>query len=145
TGNAPPPPPPPSLGFGAVATSRRRASTTAAHYPAGNSISALMSSSAISGISTARWDRRSFFFSSRRRHTRSTRDWSSDGALPIWAEQFELPVPPELAELLLARRRRPVAAAGRCPAGIAARDRGAVERRIERILVQLEPAAERPA
>src|SRR5438105_7813760 len=24
-----------------------------------------------------------FFFSSRRRHTRSTRDWSSDGALPI--------------------------------------------------------------
>src|SRR5206468_5670176 len=24
-----------------------------------------------------------FFFSSRRRHTRSDRDWSSDGALPI--------------------------------------------------------------
>src|SRR6267378_8286291 len=24
-----------------------------------------------------------FFFSSRRRHTRSLRDWSSDGALPI--------------------------------------------------------------
>src|SRR5204863_4954859 len=25
-----------------------------------------------------------FFFSSRRRHTRSLRDWSSDGALPIY-------------------------------------------------------------
>src|SRR6267378_1121386 len=25
-----------------------------------------------------------FFFSSRRRHTRSLRDWSSDGALPIF-------------------------------------------------------------
>src|SRR5207247_6489640 len=70
---------------------------------------------------------------------------TADGHDHPWAEQFELPVPPELAELLLARRRRAVAAAGRCPAGIAARDRGAVERRIERILVQLEPAAERPA
>src|SRR5438105_15795901 len=28
----------------------------------------------------------SFFFSSRRRHTRSTRDWSSDVSLPIWQE-----------------------------------------------------------
>src|SRR6267378_6826120 len=27
----------------------------------------------------------SFFFSSRRRHTRSLRDWSSDGALPIYS------------------------------------------------------------
>src|SRR3989440_1159099 len=34
-----------------------------------------------------------FFFSSRRRHTRSDRDWSSDGALPILerAQDFVLP------------------------------------------------------
>src|SRR5215471_20745950 len=30
-----------------------------------------------------------FFFSSRRRHTRSLRDWSSDGALPIWGAHHQ--------------------------------------------------------
>ena len=60
-------------------------------------------------------------------------------------QQLELPVAPERAELLLARRRRPVAAARRGAAGIAARDGGAVEGRVELVLVELEPAAERPA
>src|SRR5699024_11224427 len=32
---------------------------------------------------TGVWSWCTFFFSSRRRHTRSKRDWSSDGALPI--------------------------------------------------------------
>src|SRR5690349_24793607 len=31
-----------------------------------------------------------FFFSSRRRHTRSLRDWSSDVSLPIWADAAPL-------------------------------------------------------
>ena len=59
------------------------------------------------------------------------------------AQELELPVAPELAELLLAGRRRPVAAAGRRPARVAARDGGAVEGRVELVLVQLEPAPER--
>ena len=54
----------------------------------------------------------------------------------------ELPVAPELAELLLARRRRPVAAARRRPARVAARDRAAVERLVELVPVELEPAAQ---
>src|SRR5215471_9667889 len=61
------------------------------------------------------------------------------------AEQLELPVAPEGAELLFARRRRPVAAAGRCATGVAARHRGAVEGGVEVALLELEPAAERPA
>src|SRR5207247_5075800 len=36
---------------------------------------------------------RIFFFSSRRRHTRSTRDWSSDCALPIYIEGHHSPTP----------------------------------------------------
>src|SRR3954469_17327163 len=57
-------------------------------------------------------------------------------------EELELPVAPERAELLLARRRRAVTAAARRLAGIAARDRRAVERLVELVLVELEPAAE---
>src|SRR5687768_5320648 len=38
-----------------------------------------------------------FFFSSRRRHTRCSRDWSSDGALPICANFSEIEERPELA------------------------------------------------
>src|SRR5581483_4373313 len=60
-------------------------------------------------------------------------------------EQAELPLAPERAQPLLGRRRRPVAPAGRRPAGVAARDRGAVERLVERGLVEVEPAPERPA
>src|SRR5207253_5948182 len=39
---------------------------------------------------------KSFFFSSRRRHTRWPRDWSSDGALPIsgYVASFSAPVTP---------------------------------------------------
>src|SRR3954466_14028433 len=58
------------------------------------------------------------------------------------AEELELPVAPERAEHLLARRRRAVTAAARRLAGIAARDRRAVERLVELVLVELEPAAE---
>src|SRR3954452_15096901 len=60
-------------------------------------------------------------------------------------QQLELPVPPELAEILLARRRGAVAAARRLASRVAARHRGAEERRVERLLVELEPAAERLA
>src|SRR5205807_1020867 len=49
-------------------------------------------------------------------------------------EQPQLPLAPEGAERLLPRRRRPVAAAGRRLARIAAGDRGAVERRVEGLL-----------
>jgi len=69
----------------------------------------------------------------------------ADGDDQAWPQQLELPVAPEGAELLLARRRRPVAAA-RCRAtGIAARDRGAVEGCVELVLLELEPTPERPA
>src|SRR5581483_8452479 len=59
--------------------------------------------------------------------------------------ELELPVAPELAEILLARRRRPVAASRRCPPRVAAGHRRAEERRVEGRLVELEPAAERLA
>src|SRR5712691_3559009 len=55
----------------------------------------------------------------------------------------QLPLAPERAELLLAERRRAVSPAGRRAAGIATRHRGAVERRVELVLVQVEPAPER--
>ena len=58
-------------------------------------------------------------------------------------QETQLPLAPERAEPLLARRRRAVAAAGRGATGIAARHRRAVERRVERVLVELEPAAQR--
>src|SRR5215470_4051808 len=60
-------------------------------------------------------------------------------------QQRELPVAPERAQLLLVRRRRPVAAAGRCAARVAARDGRAVEGGVELVLVELEPAAQSPA
>src|SRR5580765_3948262 len=57
--------------------------------------------------------------------------------------ELELPPPPELAEVLLGRSRRPVAAAARRRAGVAAGHGRAVERRVELVLVEVEPAAER--
>src|SRR5205085_928818 len=48
-------------------------------------------------------------------------------------------------QLLLARRRRPVAAAARRAPGIAARDRGAVERAVELALVHVQPPPQRSA
>src|SRR5689334_9292946 len=59
-----------------------------------------------------------------------------------WSDQLELPAPPEGAELLLAWRRRPVATARGRASGIATRHRGAVERPVEVVLVELEPAAQ---
>ena len=60
-------------------------------------------------------------------------------------QQPELPFAPERAELLLRRGRRPIAAACRATPRIAPRDRGAVERRVEVVLVEPEPAAQRLA
>src|SRR5918992_2578139 len=60
-------------------------------------------------------------------------------------QQAKLPLAPEPAELLLARRGSAVAAARRRPAGVAAHDRGAVEEPVEAVLVELKPLPERLA
>src|SRR2546429_6631618 len=60
-------------------------------------------------------------------------------------QDLQLPVAPERAQLLLSRRRRPVAAARRRVPRITARHRRAIERRVELVLVHLEPAPQRPA
>src|SRR5581483_4154912 len=52
---------------------------------------------------------------------------------------------PALAELLFHRRRRAVAAPGRGASRVTPCHRGAVERRVERVLFELEPAPERLA
>ena len=57
-----------------------------------------------------------------------------------WPEQTPLPVEPEAAQLHLGRSGRAVAAAAGASARVAARDRAAVERRVELVLFQLEPA-----
>src|SRR5262249_27961321 len=57
-------------------------------------------------------------------------------------EQAQLPLEPERAQLLLARRRHPVAGARRRAAGVAPGDGGAVERRVEGVVVEVEPAAQ---
>ena len=67
----------------------------------------------------------------------------SDRHDQAWREQPNLPFAPERAQLLLAGGRCPVASTRRRPARIAARHRGAVERRVERVLVEPEPAAKR--
>src|SRR4051794_38854026 len=54
-------------------------------------------------------------------------------------EQAQLPVAPERTEPLLRRARRAVAAR-RGPPRVAARHRGAVEARVEGVLLELEPA-----
>lgn len=58
-------------------------------------------------------------------------------------QELELPVVPERAQLLFGRGWSAVAASRRWTAGVTARHRCAVERRVERVLVQLEPAAQR--
>src|SRR5207253_2950700 len=60
-------------------------------------------------------------------------------------DEAPLPFAPEGAELLLTRRGRAVAAAAACLAGVAPSDGGAVERRVELVLVELEPAAQSTA
>src|SRR3954463_2803176 len=57
-------------------------------------------------------------------------------------QDLEFPAAPERAQLLLARSRRPVAASRSRPSRIAPCDRGAVERRIELVLLEAEPAAQ---
>src|SRR4051794_35903993 len=54
-------------------------------------------------------------------------------------QDLELPRPPEPAQLLLAWRRRAVAAARCRAAGVAARHRRAIERRIELLFLELQP------
>src|SRR5690348_8110175 len=58
-------------------------------------------------------------------------------------QEPKLPVPPERAELLFARRRRPVAATGPCAPWVASGDGRAVERRVELLLVEVQPAPKR--
>src|SRR5581483_5638867 len=58
-------------------------------------------------------------------------------------QQAQLVVAPQRAEPLLLGRRRAVAAPGRRASGVAARHRRAVEGRVELVLVELEPAAQR--
>ena len=69
----------------------------------------------------------------------------ADGDDQLRGEQAQLVVAPVLAEPLLLRRRRTVAPSRRRPARIAARDRRAVERLVEGVLVELEPAPQRLA
>ncbi len=59
----------------------------------------------------------------------------ADGDDETRAQQPKLPLAPERAQPLLVRRRRPVAAAGSRAAGIAPRDRRAVERGVELVLL----------
>ena len=68
---------------------------------------------------------------------------SADRDDQLRPQQAQLPFEPEGAELALDRRRHAVTGAGRRPAGIAARDRGAVEGRVELVLVEVEPPAQR--
>src|SRR5947208_694157 len=70
---------------------------------------------------------------------------AADGHDERRAQEPELPLTPERAELLLARRGRAVAATAQGTSRIAAGDRRAVEGRVELLLVEAEPAAERPS
>src|SRR3954468_12019884 len=65
---------------------------------------------------------------------------AADGHDQLRVGQPQFPLTPEGAELLLARRRRPISATGRRAPGIATGYRGAVERPVEVGFVQLEPA-----
>src|SRR5215216_3313667 len=69
----------------------------------------------------------------------------ADGHDQARPDELELPAAPERAELLLTRRRGAVAAAAPGLARIAARDRGAVEGRVELVLAELEPPPQRAA
>src|SRR5262245_63215404 len=66
----------------------------------------------------------------------------ADGDDQSRADELELPLAPERAELLLDRRRRAVAASGGRLARIAPRHGGAVERPVELVVVHAEPGAE---
>src|SRR5262249_15443623 len=67
---------------------------------------------------------------------------AADGDDESRSEDRELPLAPERAEALFLRRRGAVASAGRCLPRIAARDGGAVERRVELVLLEPEPVAQ---
>src|SRR5436190_19637914 len=70
---------------------------------------------------------------------------TADGDDQLRPEQAQLMLAPGRAECALLRCRRPVTAAGRRLARVAAGDGGAVEGVVELVLVQPQPAAERPA
>src|SRR5437879_1830449 len=63
-----------------------------------------------------------------------------DGNDQPGTQQAQLPLPPERTELLLSRGRRPIASASRCPPGVTTRHGRAIERLVELVLVQLQPA-----
>src|SRR6266545_4268890 len=65
---------------------------------------------------------------------------AADGDDQLGTEDLELRFAPQGAQVLLARGRRAVPAAGGRAARIAPRHRRAVEGRVELLLVQLEPA-----
>ena len=69
---------------------------------------------------------------------------STDGDHEGGAEQPQFLGAPGAAESLLGRRRSPVAASG-SPSGVAPGHRGAIEDGVERLLVELQPASQRPA
>jgi hypothetical protein len=75
----------------------------------------------------------------------SPRGEPADGNDHSRIEQPELPLEPEAAKLELPRGRRTVAPTGWMAPGIAARHRRAVEKAVEFLLVELEPATQRPA
>src|SRR6266576_955101 len=68
---------------------------------------------------------------------------ASDRDDQLRTHQLELPRAPERAQLLLVLRRGPVAATRGGAAGIAARNRGAVEGCVELLLLEPEPAPQR--
>src|SRR5581483_5920297 len=68
---------------------------------------------------------------------------AADGDDELRPDQLQLPAAPERAQLLLARRRRAVAAPGWRTPRIAARHRGTEERRVELVLAHVEPPAQR--
>src|SRR5262249_49107323 len=67
---------------------------------------------------------------------------STDGHDQPWLQEAQLPLAPERAELLLAWRRGTVSPSGGGLPRVTARHRRAVERAIESLLVELEPAAQ---
>src|SRR6266511_18987 len=73
----------------------------------------------------------------------AARSESTDGDDHLRSDELELPLAPECAEILLARRRCAIAAAGERAPGVTACDGRAVERRVERLFVQVEPPAQR--
>src|SRR5215475_5808542 len=70
---------------------------------------------------------------------------AADGDDQLRVDETELPIAPEGTQLPLTWCRRAIAPPARCFARVAASHGRAVEGRIELVLIELEPAAQRPA